>query len=93
MLRSRDPLASILSPQATELTRALCPLYSLTLQLFVASHIYIVPLLVPMANCVPWLFQFKLEIESGAKSQNLRTLLLLAFQKYMHESRATDRIF
>lgn len=81
ILLSLDPLARIPSPHATELTRALWPLYSLTRQLLATSHSYIVPLLVPMAICEPWLFQFKLEIESGTRSQNLSTLLLLAFQK------------
>ena len=81
MLLSLDPLARMPSPQATELTRAVWPLYSLTLQLLVTSHISMVPFEVPMAICVPCWFQFKLEIESGARSQNLSTLLLLAFQK------------
>ena len=81
MLLSLEPLARIPSPQATELTLALCPPYSLTLQLLVTSQSYIVPLLVPMAIWEPWLFQLRLEMESGTRSQNLSTLLLLAFQK------------
>jgi hypothetical protein len=81
MLLSLEPLAKIPSPHATELTRALWPLYSFTRQLFVTSQSYIVPLLVPMAIWEPCWFQFRLEIESGTKSQNFSTLLLLAFQK------------
>lgn len=81
MLRSREPLASTPSPQETELTLALWPPNSLTRQPFPTSQVYIVPLLVPIAICVPWWFQLRLEMESGESSQNLRTLLLLAFQK------------
>jgi len=83
----------MLSAQATELTLALWLEYSLILQCFVASHNSTVPLLVPIAIWEPCWFQFKLEIESGVKSQNFTTLLLFAFQKYKQESKATERMF
>lgn len=38
------------------------------------------------------MFQVKLDIVAGFRSQNLSTLLLLAFHMYSELSRATDRM-
>ena len=62
---SLDPVARRESFQATELTLALCPKYSVTLQFLTISQISVVPLLVPIEIWVPCWFQFKLDIESG----------------------------
>ena len=90
---SRDPLASMFVLQARELTLSSWPATSYNLTHFEVSQIYVVPWLVPIAMWVPGSFHPILEIEWGFKSKNLRTLLLLAFQKYKLESKATERMF
>lgn len=81
MFLSLEPLANKSLPHATELTLSLCPSYSFTLLFFATSQIWTVPLLLPIIIYVPSAFQLRLEIASGSISQNLLTLLSLAFQR------------
>jgi len=90
---SLDPVAIKLVDQANELTLDWWPYKVCIFVDLPKSQISTNPWLVPIPICVPGVFQPKLVIRLGARSQNLKTLLLFAFHIYKDVSKATERIF